>query len=251
MSTTVGLDIGGTKIDGGVVDRTARSSPAPAVRRRPTTPTRSRTTSRTWSRELRRGPRGRRGRASVPPASSTPTAADRAVRPQPRLARRAAASTRLEQRSACRSSSRTTPTPRRGASSRFGAGRDATTSCCHRRHRHRRRHRGRRRLHRGALRRRGELGHMRVVPDGRRAAAATAAAGSSTPAATPWCARRGSSRPAPRWPPAGRPVRHAPAALKGADVTSAAMEGTPPRWKACHRPRHKDFSHEMQQNQWI
>ena len=48
-------------------------------------------------------------------------------------------------------------------------------------------------LYRGRFGMAGEPGHYRVVPDGRLAAAATRAAGSSTPAGAPWSRRRASS----------------------------------------------------------
>ena len=227
MSLTCGIDVGGTKIAGGVVDEQRQRARAAAGRvagRR--TPRRSRTPSPGWSRRLARrhddrGGRRRRGRLR------RQRALHGAVRAQPRLARRR---------------------PRGRAR---GAGRPAGRD---------RERRQRRRVGRVPLRRRrttsttccwspsapasaagwcstasstaarfgvaAEIGHLRVVPAAGCAAAATAAAGSSTPAARPWCAT-----PAPRRP-SGSMLARPPARAGRRSVRGdrrAADHRAPPR----------------------
>ena len=169
MSTTVGLDIGGTKIAGGRGRRERQDHrPRPTSRRRP------QDADAIAHDGGRPGPRAEQGheieaRRRRRRRVRRRDPVDRAVRPQPRLARRAAQS-RPGALAGCPSSSRTTPTRRPGASTRFGAGRGRrATSCCvtvgtgiggglvfdgellPRRA--------------GAWR--AEIGHMRVVPGGR------------------------------------------------------------------------------------
>ena len=163
---TIGVDIGGTKIAAGMVDPTARSWTGSGC-----TPRRSRSEAvddgiieaveRLRPHERRR--RRRRGRRVRRPA-----AARRAVRAEPAVARRTRCGPGCRSGSACRSWSRTTPTPPPGASSGsapgveiddmvlvtvgtgVGGGIVADGQ-----------------LLRGAYGVAAELGHMRVVPDGR------------------------------------------------------------------------------------
>ncbi len=129
MSSTIGVDIGGTKIafgvvtpDGEVVARTRRET-------RPRGRTRSSARSPTASpscgarHEVVRGG-GRRGRVH------RRGALDGDVRPQPRLARQPHQGAGRGRRSTSPSSSRTTRTPRRGASSSSARPAPSTTCSC-------------------------------------------------------------------------------------------------------------------------
>ena len=129
MTLTCGIDVGGTKIAGGVVDD-RRASPRGAARR--------------VAGHRRRGDRGRHRRpghrarlaatrsrrwASAPPATSTGAAVRGDVRAQPGLARRRPARPSSRSGSTSRSWSRTTPTPPRGASSASAPATTSTTCC--------------------------------------------------------------------------------------------------------------------------
>ena len=168
MGLTVGVDVGGTKIAGGVVDERGTIL-ATARRESPATDTDAIEADH-------RGPRRRAARPSTTIAAVGVGAAgfvdvtpvDGAVRPQPRLARRAAeADLERAHRPAGRDRERR---QRRGLGRvhvRRGRGRRRPPAG-HGRHRRRRRHRARTaQLHRGAFGVAAEIGHLRVVPDGR------------------------------------------------------------------------------------
>ena len=163
---TCGIDIGGTKIAGAVVDEKGRVVAEAGSSRRPPTPTRSRTRSPSWSPSWRRSTRSRRS-ASGPPATSTPAARWSCSPPTSRGATRTSAP-RSRGASGCRWSWRTTRTPRPGASSP-SAPPPTSTTCSwspsapgvggglvlggE--------------LYRGAFGAAAEIGHLRVVPGGR------------------------------------------------------------------------------------
>ena len=242
----IGIDIGGTKVAGGVVDadgtvlhRARRDTPhrskSPRRRRghhrRRSSRSCSRAAATTWPRS-----------ASAPPASSPPTAPpSSSPRTCPGATSRCA--TALQQPAVrCRSSSTTTPTPRRGPSGASAPRRGETHvvmvtlgtgiggGIVIERPGHARplRHRRRVRPHAGRARRAAA------------ASAATAAAGSSTPPAT-----RSSARPASlidRQHPRSRSdlldrVGGDPGNLTGPLITEAARDGDPTARRAARRDR--------------
>ena len=226
MSLTVGVDVGGTKIAGGVVDEDGHVLARSRGRsRRPRTPRRSSATIEDLVAELRaaarrRGRRGRRGRLR------RQVAVDRAVRAQPRLARRA--DLQAEPRGARRPAGRRRERRQRRRLGRVhasapgedvddlllvtvgtGVGGGMVLDG---------------ELHRGAFGVGGEIGHMRVVPDGLpvrlrqprllgavRQRHGAGPRGPRRGAAAGPCSRRGAARPGRR----RRRADHRPAGHRG------------------------------------
>ena len=128
MTLTCGVDVGGTKIAGAVVDdrgQGARGAPGrvPGHRHRG-----DRGRDRRPGHRARLPPRDRGGRRRRRRLRRR-VAVHGDVRSQPRLARRGPARPSSRSGSTCRSWSRTTPTRRRGASSASAPARTSTTCC--------------------------------------------------------------------------------------------------------------------------
>ena len=229
---TIGVDIGGTKVLGGVVDvdgvivaQARRDTPADDV---------GKTLDFIVEVIDELADRPRRSTAVGIGAAGWIDATRSRVLFAPNLAwrRRAAAGADRRAGARCRSWWRTTATPPRGPSSatvpRSGRRVDGAGD---RRHRHRRRARGRRRSScAGAHGMAAEMGHIRVVPDGRTLRLRPA----GLPGAVRQRERAGALRPGPRGADA-RATRSgcstSPAApstaINGPLVTRAAREGDP------------------------
>ena len=262
-ATTVGLDIGGTKIAGGVVDerRDVIARDAPRDRRRTDADRIAHEVGGRSSRELRHGRDVVAVGVGVRRASSTSRATCCSRPTWPGATSRSSSDLECARRLPGHRS-RTTPTPPPGASSRFGAARDADdmvlvtvgTGLGG----------GDRRRRRGCCAAPSASAASSATcgwcPTASGAAAATAAAGSSTPPAT--ALRAGGAR---RWSRPGTPLGGALSELCGGDASTAARarvttrragrrpgrlelladlgtwlgEGMPPRWRPSSTPAHR------------